>query len=182
MYGTYHTRTVIPYAYGIQNCTIRVWYGTHQLQLKRNTRVTRKSHTCYTRVFLPAYTQLHAIEFIFVYRLTRVTITCLHAKPPGPLSVTKTGPPDHFTRTDFCVTAHAYTSIETRGLNDIGTATYNTLSRNSCDNTIFEHHSVQRGRFEEVYHDHADLLKKTGNTETGKKNWLRISNTKAQTA
>ena len=96
MYGTYHTRTVIPYAYGIQNCTIRVWYGTHQLQLKRNTRVTRKSHTCYTRVFLPAYTQLHAIEFIFVYRLTRVTITCLHAKPPGPLSVTKTGPPDHF--------------------------------------------------------------------------------------
>ena len=25
-YGTYHTRMVIPYAYGIQNCTIRVWY------------------------------------------------------------------------------------------------------------------------------------------------------------
>ena len=25
-YGTYHTRIVIPYAYGIQNCTIRVWY------------------------------------------------------------------------------------------------------------------------------------------------------------
>ena len=25
-YGTYHTRMVIPYAYGIQNCTIRVRY------------------------------------------------------------------------------------------------------------------------------------------------------------
>ena len=25
-YGTYHTRMVIPYAYGIQNCTIRIWY------------------------------------------------------------------------------------------------------------------------------------------------------------
>ena len=25
-YGTYHTRMVIPYAYGIQNCTVRVWY------------------------------------------------------------------------------------------------------------------------------------------------------------
>ena len=25
-YGTYHTRMIIPYAYGIQNCTIRIWY------------------------------------------------------------------------------------------------------------------------------------------------------------
>ena len=36
-------------------------YGTHQLQLKRDTRVTRKGHACYTRVFLVIYMQLHAM-------------------------------------------------------------------------------------------------------------------------
>ena len=35
-------------------------YGTHQLQLKRDTRGTRKGHACYTLVFLVIYTQLHA--------------------------------------------------------------------------------------------------------------------------
>ena len=40
---------------------INVLYGTHQLQLKRDTRGTRKGHACYTRVFLVIYTQLHAM-------------------------------------------------------------------------------------------------------------------------
>ena len=33
-YGTYHTRMVIPYAYGIQNCTIRVWYIPYAYGIK----------------------------------------------------------------------------------------------------------------------------------------------------
>ena len=36
-------------------------YGTHQLQLKRDTRGIRKGHACYTRLFLVIYTQLHAM-------------------------------------------------------------------------------------------------------------------------
>ena len=36
-------------------------YGTHQLQLKRDTRGTRKGHACCTRIFLVIYTQLHAM-------------------------------------------------------------------------------------------------------------------------
>ena len=54
-------------------------YGTHQIQLKRDTRGTRKGNTC-TRVFLVIYTQLHAMQITFVYRPTRVFTTCLHAK------------------------------------------------------------------------------------------------------
>ena len=42
-------------------------YGTHQLQLKRDTRGTRKGNECYTRVFLVIYTQLHAMQIIFAY-------------------------------------------------------------------------------------------------------------------
>ena len=41
--------------------TLHGMYGTHQLQLKRDTRGTRKGHACYTRVFLVIYTQLHAM-------------------------------------------------------------------------------------------------------------------------
>ena len=33
-YGTYHTRMVIPYAYGIQNCTIRVRYVPYAYGIK----------------------------------------------------------------------------------------------------------------------------------------------------
>ena len=55
-------------------------YGTHQIQLKRDTRGTRKGNACYTRVFLVIYTQLHAMQITFVYRPTRVFTTCLHAK------------------------------------------------------------------------------------------------------
>ena len=33
-YGTYHTRMIIPYAYGIQNCTIRVWYVPYAYGIK----------------------------------------------------------------------------------------------------------------------------------------------------
>ena len=33
-YGTYHTRMVIPYAYGIQNCTIRVRYIPYAYGIK----------------------------------------------------------------------------------------------------------------------------------------------------
>ena len=55
-------------------------YGTHQIQLKRDTRGTRKGNVCYTRVFLVIYTQLHAMQITFVYRPTRVFTTCLHAK------------------------------------------------------------------------------------------------------
>ena len=80
--------------------------------------------------------------------------------------------------------AHAYTSIETRGLNDIERCWHCNLQY-AFEEQFRQYYlrtPLQRGRFEEVYHDHADLLKKTGNTETGKKAWLRISNTKVQTA
>ena len=58
----------------------RVVYGTHQLQLKRNMRGTRKGNACYTRVFIVIYTQVHEMQITFVYRPTRVITTCLHAK------------------------------------------------------------------------------------------------------
>ena len=55
-------------------------YCTHQLQLKRDTRGTRKDHARYTRIFLVIYMQLHAMSFTCVYRPPRIFTTCLHAK------------------------------------------------------------------------------------------------------
>ena len=52
-------------------------YGTHQLQLKRDTQRVLHTYAC---VFLVIYTQLHAMQIIFVYRPTRVFTTCLHTK------------------------------------------------------------------------------------------------------
>ena len=62
-------------------------------------------------------------------------------------------------------------------LNNAAIATYNTLSRNSYDNPIIRT-PLQHGRFEEVYHHHANLLKKTGTKAVKEPGYVYISNTK----
>ena len=107
---------------------------------------TQEPHVLYTSIF----TSVHAITRNRIYLRVQA-----------------------HTRNHHLLTRKAHFSTHTRIqvsrrvakmiLKDVGVATYNTLSRNSCDITIFEHHYSVVVLKKCTTTTDADLLKKTGN-------------------
>ena len=104
---------------------------TYTVHTSCNLNVTRVVHACHTQeprvLYTSIFTSIHAITRARIYLRVQAHTRNRHL-------LTRKA---HFsTHTRIQVSRLVAKTI----LNDVGIATYDTLSRNSCNNAIFEHH------------------------------------------